>query len=160
MAVSQFRMSDESILRKSGSVPYHAKIEVSVSTGAQHVGQAIGISMASVSLCMDEPLRLHDMVQLQLPLLSTGQSLSVTATVEQKTGSMYACHFMWLSPEDHKALAGFLCRLVVQAGPPKPFIGLKSGDYGSALPIAAHSNRRKPRIASLWTTAIAFLKAS
>jgi PilZ domain len=160
MAVSQLRMSDESVLRKSGSVPYHAKIEVSVSSGAHFVGEAIGISMASISLCMDEPLRLHDMVQLQLPLLSTGQSLSVTATVEQKTGSMYACHFMWLSPEDHKALAGFLRRLVAQTGPPKPFIGLKSGDYRSPLPIAVHSNRRKPRIASLWTTAMAFLKAS
>lgn len=110
MAVSQFRMSDESVLRKSGSLPYHAKTEVSVSTGAHFVGQAIGISMASVSLCMDEPLRLHDMVQLQLPLLSTGQSLSVTATVEQKTGSMYLCHFMWLTCIIHKSgsLTSFL----------------------------------------------------
>jgi hypothetical protein len=160
MAVSPFRMSDESVLGKSGSVPYHAKIEVSVSTGAHYSGQATGISMASVSLSMDEPLRLHDMVQLQLPLLSTGQSLSVTATVEQKTESMYVCHFMWLSAEDHKALAGFLRRLIVQAGPPKPFLGLKSGDCRNALPVAVRADRRKPRIASLWTTAIAFLKAS
>jgi hypothetical protein len=160
MAVREFYKPDEAGPRKPESLPYHARVEVAVSTGAQCAGQATDISMSSVSLYINEPLRLRDMVQLQLPLLSTGQTLSVTATVEQMAGSTYDFHFLWLSPQDHQALANFLRRLVLQAGPPRPFVGLKKGDSRSALPMTTHLVRHKPTIASLWNTAMTFLKTS